>query len=202
MKLRIKKRTLKYAGLVIGVLAICYIAYAVLDLKEIKGDNMEIVVIETSKGNIEVQIDQKSAPITAENFLVYVKENHYDSTIFHRVIPGFMIQGGGFAPDGKEKQTHDPIKLESQNGLKNLRGTIAMARTMVADSATDQFFINLADNAFLDYAPGNPGYAVFGKVVKGMEVVDEIAKAKTGSKGPNENWPVEDIMITKVHIKE
>lgn len=161
----------------------------------------KIIVIETSKGNIEVELDFENAPITAENFLTYVESGHYEGTIFHRVIPNFMIQGGGFTSDGNQKDTMKPIKLESQNGLKNLRGTIAMARTNVPDSATSQFFINTKDNDFLDYAPGNPGYAVFGKVINGMDVVDAIEKVKTSSKGYYDDWPVEDVLIVKVYVK-
>jgi cyclophilin family peptidyl-prolyl cis-trans isomerase len=167
-------------------------------------ENMKnpIVVIETSKGNIEVELDQNKAPITTENFLSYVNESFFDGTIFHRVIPNFMIQGGGFLPNGSQKKTHAPIKLESRNGLKNMRGTIAMARTSVSDSATAQFFINTKNNTFLDYAPGNDGYAVFGKVVSGMEVVDAIEKVRTASKSGNQDWPVEDVVINKVYIKQ
>ncbi|HLC98665.1 MAG TPA: peptidylprolyl isomerase [Candidatus Nanoarchaeia archaeon] len=163
---------------------------------------MEVVVLETSKGNIEITLDRGRAPVTVDNFLRYVKEGNYDGTVFHRVIDGFMIQGGGFTPDGKQKQVHEPIKLESGNGLKNLAGTVAMARTMSPDSATSQFFINLIDNGFLDYAPGNPGYAVFGRVTSGMDVVNQIAKADTESRGMYQDWPVKDIIIEKAFIKE
>ncbi|MGV8168550.1 MAG: peptidylprolyl isomerase [Candidatus Nanoarchaeia archaeon] len=162
----------------------------------------QIVVLETSKGTIEVELNSNKAPITTENFLKYVNEGHYNGTIFHRVIPKFMIQGGGFLPNGSQKATHDPIKLESRNGLNNTRGTIAMARTMVPDSATAQFFINTANNDFLNYRPGNDGYAVFGTVVKGMEVVDEIEKVKTSSKGPHQDWPLEDVIIIKAYVKQ
>ena len=162
----------------------------------------KIIVIETNKGNLEVELDFENAPITAENFLTYVESGHFEGTIFHRVIPNFMIQGGGFTSDGNQKDTMKPIKLESQNGLKNLRGTIAMARTNVPDSATSQFFINTKDNDFLDYAPGNPGYAVFGKVINGMDVVDAIEKVKTSSKGYYDDWPVEDVLIVKVYVKK
>jgi cyclophilin family peptidyl-prolyl cis-trans isomerase len=161
----------------------------------------KIIVIETNKGNIEVELNFEKAPITSENFLSYVESGHFEGTIFHRVIPNFMVQGGGFLPNGTQKSTLKPIKLESQNGLKNLRGTIAMARTTVPDSATSQFFINTKDNDFLNYAPGNPGYAVFGKVVNGMEVVDAIEKVKTSSRGPYDDWPVEDVLIVKVYVK-
>lgn len=149
----------------------------------------EIVVLETNKGKIEIELNRKAAPITVENFVTYVKEGHYDGTIFHRVIPGFMIQGGGFNVQAAERPTNDPIKLESNNGLKNEEGSIAMARTNDPNSATAQFFINTVNNSFLNYGPGNPGYAVFGKVVSGMEVVKTIEKVKTGSKGPHDDWP-------------
>lgn len=169
-----------------------------------QGDKMEntIVVVETSNGNIEIALDSQSAPISVANFLQYVSEGFYEGTVFHRVIPNFMIQGGGFTSDGKQKQTHDQIKLESKNGLKNLVGTVAMARTNVPDSATSQFFINIANNSFLDYAPGNDGYAVFGKVISGMDVVRSIEAVKTSSRGYNENWPVKDVIIIKVYVKK
>jgi cyclophilin family peptidyl-prolyl cis-trans isomerase len=161
----------------------------------------EIVVFETSKGNVEVELYRDKAPVTVENFVRYVREGQYDGTVFHRVIPNFMVQGGGFSADGKEKSTHAPIKLESRNGLSNLNGTIAMARTNAADSATCQFFINVKDNDFLDYAPGNAGYAVFGKVASGMDVVMKISKVATGSRGPYDDWPKEDIVIKKAYLK-
>ena len=133
----------------------------------------------------------------------YAKDGHYDGTIFHRVIDGFMIQGGGFTKDMNQKKTREPIRNEAMNGLKNSRGTIAMARTMVVDSATSQFFINLVDNEFLDYRGPDPrmfGYAVFGKVTDGMEVVDQIAKVKTGFAGPHQNVPETAIVIKKVVV--
>lgn len=154
------------------------------------------VMIETNKGTIEVELYTKEAPITVANFLSYVDEGHYNGVIFHRVIPDFMIQGGGFLPSGEEKDTKPPIQLEAK--LANERGTIAMARTPNPNSATSQFFINLVDNKFLNPATGNPGYAVFGKVTKGMEVVDEIAKVQTATNGAYEDWPVEEIIIEKV----
>ncbi len=166
-------------------------------------DMKEIVVLETSKGNIEIELDAGNAPITVENFLGYVNSGFYDGTVFHRVIPNFMVQGGGFTPDGTQKPTNPAIKLESDNGLKNNRGTVAMARTNQPDSATSQFFINVVDNAFLDYAPGNDGYAVFGKVVSGMDVVDEIKEVPTTVKFKfYADWPVEDVIIEKAYVKE
>lgn len=162
----------------------------------------EIVVFETNKGNFEVELYRDKAPITVENFLTYVQEGHYDGTVFHRVIDGFMIQGGGFTPEGVQKQTHAPIKLESDNGLSNVNGTIAMARTMVEDSATCQFFINVDNNTYLDHSPKNAGYAVFGRVVSGMDVVIEISKADTTDKGNYQDWPKEDILIEKTYVKK
>ena len=159
--------------------------------------------IETNLGNIELELDEKKAPLTVKNFADYAKSGHYNDTIFHRVINGFMIQGGGFTADMNQKPTKEPIRNEAMNGLKNERGTIAMARTMVVDSATSQFFINLVDNAFLDFSSPTPqgfGYAVFGKVVDGMSVVDSIAKVKTGFSGPHQNVPEEPILIKKITI--
>lgn len=172
---------------------------SIVEMNEMKN---KIIVIETSKGIIEVELEMDKAPITTDNFINYVESGYYENTIFHRVIPNFMVQGGGFLANGSQKSTLKPIKLESQNGLKNLRGTIAMARTNVPDSATSQFFINTRDNSFLDYAPGNPGYAVFGKVVTGMNVIDAIEKVKTTTKGYYENWPTEDVVIKKVYVKK
>ena len=161
--------------------------------------------IETNLGNIELELDEKKAPITVKNFAGYAKSGHYNDTIFHRVINGFMIQGGGFTADMNQKPTKEPIRNEAMNGLKNARGTIAMARTMVVDSATSQFFINLVDNSFLDFRNPSPqgfGYAVFGKVTKGMEVVDQIAKVRTGSRGMHQDVPAEAVVIKKVTVEE
>ena len=166
---------------------------------------MKKATIETSMGTITVELDDAKAPVTVTNFIEYVKSGHYDGTIFHRVIDGFMIQGGGFTKDMNQKETRAPIKNEAANGLKNARGTLAMARTMIVDSATSQFFINLVDNEFLDYRGPDPrlfGYAVFGKVTDGMEVVDRIAKVKTGFAGPHQNVPEEPVIIRKVHLVE
>ena len=164
---------------------------------------MKKATIETSMGTITVELDDERAPATVENFVKYAADGFYDGTIFHRVIDGFMIQGGGFTRDMNQKDTRGPIRIESMNGLKNLRGTIAMARTMVPDSATSQFFINLVDNGFLDYKGPDPrtyGYAVFGKVTDGMEVVDRIAKVRTGFSGPHQNVPEEPVVIRKVTV--
>ena len=161
-------------------------------------------IIETTMGTITLVLDAEKAPLTVANFAQYAKDGHYDGTIFHRVIDGFMIQGGGFTRDMNQKPTREPIRNEAMNGLKNKRGTIAMARTMVVDSATSQFFINLVDNDFLDFASPTPqgfGYAVFGNVTDGMEVVDRIAKVKTGNAGPHQNVPEEAVVIKKVTVE-
>lgn len=157
------------------------------------------VVIETSKGNIKVELNPERAPITVKNFLQYVDDKFYDGTIFHRVKQNFMIQGGGFTPDMNEKPNRPPIKLESGNGLANLRGAIAMARTNNPDSATSQFYINDKTNQFLDKSPRSPGYAVFGRVVEGLDVVDAIAAVSTGMhpKGHGD-VPRETILIKSI----
>lgn len=162
---------------------------------------MKKAIMETSMGTISLELDEGKAPLTVDNFVQYANDGFYDGTIFHRVIDGFMIQGGGFTKDMNQKDTRDAIRIESMNGLKNLRGTIAMARTMVPDSATSQFFINLVDNDFLDFTAPTAqgyGYAVFGRVTDGMEVVDRIAKVSTGFSGPHQNVPEEPIIIRKV----
>lgn len=164
---------------------------------------MTKVTLDTVKGTITLELDEDKAPATVANFVEYVKSGHYDGTIFHRVIDGFMIQGGGFTKDMDQKPTREPIRNEAMNGLKNARGTIAMARTAVVDSATSQFFINLVDNDFLDFSSPTPqgfGYAVFGRVTDGMEVVDDIAKARTGFSGPHQNVPEEAIVIKKALV--
>ena len=156
------------------------------------------VALTTSDGTIIVQLDAQRAPKTVANFLRYVHEGFYAGTVFHRVIPGFMIQGGGYTARMERKDTHAPIPLESENGLRNLRGTIAMARTMDPNSATSQFFINLVDDPSLDYPqPDGHGYAVFGQVVKGMDVVDRIARVATHTVGPYANVPVKPVVIVK-----
>ena len=167
------------------------------------GTNTVEATIETSLGTIELELDAAKAPLTVTNFMTYAKAGHYDGTVFHRVIDGFMIQGGGFTVEMQHKETRAPIRNEAANGLKNQRGTIAMARTMVVDSATSQFFINLVDNGFLDFQSPTPqgfGYAVFGKVTDGMAVVDQIAKVKTGQAGPHQNVPETAVVIKKVAI--
>lgn len=161
------------------------------------------VVLDTSLGRIVIALDAAKAPKSVANFLEYVKAGHYDGTIFHRVIPNFMIQGGGFDPEMTQKPTRAPIALESKNGLSNVRGSVAMARTNVPDSATAQFFINIKDNAFLDASnsPDGHGYAVFGKVVSGMDVVDKIWAVPTANKGPYQNVPVTPVVIRKASVE-
>jgi peptidyl-prolyl cis-trans isomerase A (cyclophilin A) len=161
------------------------------------------VVLATSEGDITIELDREKAPRTVDNFIQYVKSGHYDGTIFHRVIDNFMIQGGGMQPNMAQKATRAPIPLESRNGLQNLRGTVAMARTMVPDSATAQFFINVRDNAFLDAAQSRDGhgYAVFGKVVAGMEVVDRIKAMPTTTLGPHQNVPTTPVLIRKATLE-
>lgn len=155
------------------------------------------VVMTTSHGDITIELDAEKAPITVENFLAYVDEGFFDETIFHRVIPGFMVQGGGMTEDMIQKKGHAPIKNEADNDLKNLRGTLAMARTADVNSATSQFFINLKDNAFLDHGSRDFGYAVFGRVIEGMDVVDAIAAVQTGNRGMHQDVPVEPVTIIK-----
>lgn len=154
-----------------------------------------MVRFETNKGAFTVELFEKESPETAANFLKYVDEGFFDGTIFHRVIPGFMIQGGGFTADMNQKKTHAPIRNEAANGLKNGRGTLSMARTNDINSATAQFFVNLVDNAFLDHKPGNFGYAVFGRVTDGMDVIDTIAKERTGRRKGHDDVPNEDIVV-------
>ncbi|MDM8349389.1 peptidylprolyl isomerase [Pseudomonas sp. sp1636] len=153
------------------------------------------VLLSTNLGEIEIELDAEKAPLSVENFLGYLDSGYYAGTQFHRVIPGFMVQGGGFDADLQQKQTRAPIKNEADNGLHNVRGTLAMARTQVRDSATSQFFINHKDNAFLDHSSRDFGYAVFGKVLRGMEVVDKIAQVPTGNRGGHQNVPREPVLI-------
>lgn len=162
-----------------------------------------MVKLHTNHGIITLSLDAEKAPITVENFLQYVEEGHYDNTIFHRVIPGFMVQGGGFAPGMKKKDTREAIENEANNGLTNKYGSVAMARTNDPHSATAQFFINVADNDFLDFkSPSGSGwgYCVFGEVVEGMDVVDKIKAMKTSNKGFQQDVPVEDVIIEKAEI--
>jgi cyclophilin family peptidyl-prolyl cis-trans isomerase len=158
------------------------------------------VKLTTSEGDIVIELYPSKAPITADNFLTYVSNGFYENTVFHRVIKDFMIQGGGFTKEGTQKQTNNPIKLESDNGLKNEIGTLAMARTPDPNSATSQFFININNNSFLDYGVRDEGYAVFGKVVSGMDIVRKIEQSETGTKYNMRDWPTRDIMILKTEI--
>ena len=162
-----------------------------------------MIKLHTNHGTIALELDADKAPKTAENFLRYAREGFFDGTIFHRVIPGFMIQGGGMEPGLKQKPTHDPIPNEADNGLANTRGSIAMARTPDPNSASSQFFINLSDNAFLNHTSRTPdgwGYCVFGRVVEGMDVVDAIAKEPTTSRGGHQDVPEKDVLIEKVEV--
>ncbi len=195
------KKTIYISIIVALLITISIVVYA--NMKG-AGNIKNEVLIKTSMGDILVELYPDKAPITVKNFLDYVNDGFYDNTIFHRVIDGFMIQGGGFEPGMVQKPTKAPIKNEANNGLSNLRGTIAMARTQVIDSATSQFFINLKDNTFLDHKDDSMqgyGYCVFGKVIKGMDVVDKIAKVQTHSVGYYQDVPVKDVVIEKVEVK-
>lgn len=153
------------------------------------------VLLNTSMGEIEIELEAEKAPISVKNFLSYVDSGFYDGTVFHRVIPGFMVQGGGFTENFDQKPTQEPIKNEADNGLHNVRGTLAMARTQNVNSATSQFFINHRDNDFLDHGGRDFGYAVFGKVVRGMDVVDQIAQVPTGNRSMMQNVPLTPVKI-------
>ncbi len=161
-----------------------------------------MITIRTNHGDIGIELFDEKAPISCENFREYVKDGHFDNTVFHRVIPNFMIQGGGMDVDMTQKPTRDPIKNEADNGESNARGTLAMARTGVVDSATSQFFINLRDNDFLNHGGRDFGYAVFGRVSDGMDVVDAIAAVPTGNRGGHQDVPVDPVTILEVTIDE
>jgi peptidyl-prolyl cis-trans isomerase B (cyclophilin B) len=166
-------------------------------------ENLIMVELHTNHGVIKLELDAEKAPKTVANFLEYVKKGHYDNTVFHRVINGFMIQGGGFEPGMKQKPTDKPIENEANNGLKNDTGTIAMARTGDPHSASAQFFINVSDNDFLNHSSPTPqgwGYAVFGRVVEGLDVVENIKKVKTGSKSMHQDVPLDDVVIEKAVV--
>lgn len=154
-----------------------------------------MVRFETSHGHFTVELFPKEAPLTVENFLRYVDDGHFDGTIFHRIVPGFVLQGGGLTTDFSNKKTRAPISNEAKNGLKNTRGTLSMARTSDINSATSQFFVNLADNAFLDHSARDYGYAVFGRVTDGMDVIDKIAGIRTGKRKGYTDAPLEDVVI-------
>jgi cyclophilin family peptidyl-prolyl cis-trans isomerase len=159
-----------------------------------------MIRFETSHGDFTVELFEDDAPISAKNFLEYAEAGHFDGTLFHRVIPGFVIQGGGMTQDMSEKPTRAPIRNEASNGLKNRRGTLSMARTSDPHSATSQFFVNLVDNAFLDPGRGGAGYAVFGCVTEGMDVIDRIAKVKTGSKGMHQDVPLDPVVVKSARL--
>ena len=161
-----------------------------------------MITIKTNHGDISVELFEDKAPISCENFRQYAADGHYDGTIFHRVIPNFMIQGGGMDENMSDKPTRAPIKNEADNGVSNERGTLAMARTNVVDSATSQFFINLKDNNFLDNGSRDFGYAVFGKVADGMDVVDKIAAVQTGNQGGHQDVPVDAVTIEQVVLDD
>ena len=154
-----------------------------------------MIILSTGFGEVTIELYDAEAPITVQNFLQYVEDGFFDGTIFHRVIPDFVLQGGGFTADMKQKKTRPPIKNEAENGLKNKRGTLSMARTQEIDSATSQFFINLKDNDFLDHGTRNFGYAVFAKVTDGMEIIDRIAQVATGNHGMHQDVPLEPVVI-------
>lgn len=175
------------------------------DLGDISSSASDIVVFETTLGNFEVKLYPDKAPISVANFLRYVNDGFYDELIFHRIIDGFMVQGGGFDKDMNQKETKNPIKNEADNGLKNEKYTIAMARTMVIDSATAQFYVNVVDNEFLDHKDKTAqgyGYAVFGRVISGTETIDKIKAVETATKGMFQNVPVEAVTINKAYVKE
>lgn len=157
-----------------------------------------MIRFETTLGNFTIELYEDKAPVSAENFLKYVDEGFFDGTVFHRIVPGFVIQGGGFTEDMSQKKNHAPIKNEADNGVKNTRGTLSMARTNDVNSATSQFFVNLKDNDFLDHTRGNFGYAVFGKVTEGMDVIDKIAAVKTGRRRGFEDVPLDPVIMTSV----
>jgi cyclophilin family peptidyl-prolyl cis-trans isomerase len=193
------------------LLALCFVCLAVVAADGARAAN-PVVAMDTSKGMIKIELFEDKAPGSVKNFLAYVADKHYDGTVFHRVIGkensddgrDFMIQGGGFTADMKQKPTKEPIKNEAGNGVSNLRGTIAMARTSDPDSATAQFFINVGDNKFLDRAQARDGagYTVFGRVIEGMDVVDKIKAVPTGVKGGMANWPKEDVVIKSVTVEK
>jgi len=184
------------------LVVLALLAAAVCAVPAAAQEKNPVVVLDTSNGKITIELLQDKAPVTVKNFLRYVDEKFYDGTIFHRVIPDFMIQGGGFEPGMKEKKTHAPIENEAGNGLSNARGTIAMARTPEPNSATAQFFINVKDNRPLDRGQADPaGYAVFGRVIDGMDVVDAIRRVETGRRGPHGDVPVQDVIIRSARRK-
>ena len=198
--------TLRHPKLAVITAAIVYVllgSFATTSMADTNGKKAQtpVVVMDTSMGTIKVELNPNKAPVTVKNFLSYVDSGFYNGLIFHRVIPNFMIQGGGMTESLVRKPTHKPITLESNNGLKNNTYTIAMARTSAPNSATSQFFINLKNNSNLNYSsPANPGYAVFGKVIEGQSVVDAIAQVPTMRKGAHGNVPVTPVVIKSMHL--
>jgi cyclophilin family peptidyl-prolyl cis-trans isomerase len=184
----------------VGLVLSAALAAAPADTETAKGGS-SMVVFSTNYGDFTLELYPDKAPVTVENFLSYVDSGFFDGTIFHRVIPGFVIQGGGFTEDMQQKPTQAPIKNEADNGLKNLRGTLSMARTSDINSATSQFFVNLKDNAFLDHGTRDFGYAVFAKVIDGMDVIDKIAAVPTGNRGGHQDVPREPVIVKSASPK-
>ncbi len=185
------------------IVALSLMVLGAIAVEGFAADKMVKVTIETNRGNIELELNKEKAPKSVDNFVQYAKDGFYNGTVFHRVIPGFMVQGGGLTADMKKKETRKPIQNEADNGLKNDRGTIAMARTADPHSATAQFFINSVNNDFLNHRSKDAsgwGYAVFGKVTKGMDVVDAMSKVATTQKAPHANVPIEPIVIKSVKV--
>lgn len=191
--------------LLASILVFSSVNLAVGAEEKMKQAEIQVVEMKTSEGKVRIELWADKAPETVKNFLRYVEEGFYNGTIFHRVIDNFMIQGGGFTAEMNQKKPHEPIKNEAAAALKNDRGTIAMARTNVVDSATAQFFINLINNDFLNHRDASPmgfGYAVFGKVIEGMDVVDKIAKVPTANAGPHQNVPVKPVVIESAKVEK
>jgi cyclophilin family peptidyl-prolyl cis-trans isomerase len=203
-----KKKAISIFILMLFLVSTIGLAADIFMRRSNKNPNMSgIVIIETNKGNIEIELNGEKAPITVENFVNYVNEGFYDGLCFHRVKPGFVIQGGGFYPNGEYNPPNNPIKIESDNGLKNLKGTIAMARSSEPDSATSQFYINTVDNPDLDYPSFDGyGYTVFGEVIAGMDVVEQIEAIQTGIKetpyGSMADWPTDPVEIIRAYMKD
>ena len=198
-------RTLQHLLLALTIALLPVTGFSLDNQSNNKESGMVKVTMDTSMGVIKLELDSKKAPVTVANFVEYAKTGFYDNTIFHRVIPGFMIQGGGFTLETKQKTTREPIKNEADNGLKNVKGSIAMARTSDPQSATAQFFINAADNHFLDYKSPTPqgwGYAVFGTVTEGIDTVEKIEQVETGTKLGMADMPLKEVIILKVTIDE
>ena len=196
------QRALVIPTLLLSLASLSSLSQADDAAKATKSDKTKIVEMVTSKGTIEIELNAEKAPISVKNFLNYANKGFYDNTIFHRVIPGFMIQGGGFTNGMVQKATDKPIRNEANNGLHNNRGTIAMARTNKVHSATSQFFINVNTNTSLNHSTMNFGYAVFGKVTKGMDIVDSIVSVPTGNVGHYQNVPKNDVIIKSVKLKK